>query len=104
MAVKSQIDIDVDANEFLAFKAKFDEYAAALAKAPAAWRGIGFRPSRRRATGRGVGLFEFDRSLMRSFGSSRGMKGCRGNTPKILKVDLQDALWLSTELRQAIHE
>ena len=43
MAVKSQIDIDVGANEFLAFKAKFDEYAAALAKAPAAWRGIGAR-------------------------------------------------------------
>jgi hypothetical protein len=36
-----KIAADVDFAEFLELKAKFDEYMVALAKAPAAWRGVG---------------------------------------------------------------
>lgn len=41
MAVKSQIDINVNSNEFDALKTAFDKYASALKQTPAAWQNVG---------------------------------------------------------------
>lgn len=43
-----KIQADVDSAEFTVLKEKFDEYMVALAKAPAAWRGVGQELARTR--------------------------------------------------------